>query len=134
MKRMPVNDDLSTYFDRLTGSRFHSLDERTAPGGAQTSRQIVTFKRQRHGFAIGRADKYAIPCPDISIQSDDLPETKIVRRRKIDAEAANRKCASYAADQYDPDNKDDEGVAAGVQRFIPGFCTCALACACACSF
>lgn len=73
MKRLAIDDDLAANFDRLTGSRLHRLDERTTPGGAQTSWEIVTLKRQRHGFAIGRADKDAIARPNLSVQSDDLP-------------------------------------------------------------
>lgn len=134
MKRMSVNDDLAVNFHRLAGRRRDSLDERTAPGGTKTSWQIMSFKCQGHDFAVGRANEYAIPCLDLSIHSDDLPETEIVRGRKIDAVAAKGKCGSDAADQYGPGAKDNEGVAAGVQRVIPGFCTCVLACACACSF
>lgn len=136
MKGISVNDDLAADLDRLTSNRGDGFNERTTARGAKATRKILAFKRQLDRRAIGRADEYAIPSPNLAVQGDNLPEAKIVGRREIDPVATKSEGAGDTTDQHCAGAKNNEGIAAGAQRVIPGFWVwaCAFASACACFF
>lgn len=121
MKGISVNQDLAADLDRLARNRGDGFDERTTTRGAKATWQIMALKRQLDRLAIRRANEYAIPCPDLTVQGDNLPEAEIIGRCKIDPVAAKSEGAGDATDQHCAGPKNDEGIATRAQRVIPGF-------------
>ncbi len=68
-----------------------------------------------------RADENTVPCPHRAVQSNNLPEAEIVGRRKVDPVASKRKRAGETTDQYCAGAENEERLATGAQRVIPGF-------------